>query len=353
MTATTASSANTTHRPPRIDQAWLDLHREPILEPEQPIIDPHHHLWARETQNYLAPECLADFASGHRIIGSVFVECWSGYHKDGPDHLRCVGETAFVAGMASMQTVSGHACDFVGGIVGHTDLTADAARIDVVLAAHQAAAHGRFRGIRHAVSWEPTGTIPMVRPTLPGLLVEARFQAGVAQLAKHDLVFDAWLYQSQLAELTALARAAPETRIVLNHLGGPLASGAYAGRKDEMFADWRRDMAALAECPNVVVKLGGLGMTTAGHGLHQGERPPTSETMATAFRPHVEAAIDLFGPQRCMFESNFPVDKISGSYAVLWNAFKRLAAAHTPADKDALFWRTAADVYRLNAGAAS
>ena len=181
------------------------------------------------------------------------------------------------------------------------------------------------------------GTIPMVRPTSHGLMVDARFQAGVAQLARHDLVFDAWLYQTQLPELIALARASPDTRIVLNHLGGPLAIGAYGGRRDELFASWRRDMTELAAHPNVVVKLGGLGMTTAGHGLHQGPRPPTSQAMASAYGPQIETAINLFGPQRCMFESNFPVDKISGGYAVLWNAFKRLTAGYSAAEKDAVF----------------
>lgn len=337
MTATTAATANLTHRPPSIDPAWLDLHREPILDPGQIIIDPHHHLWARATQNYLAAECSADFGSGHRIVGSVFVECWSGYRTSGPEHLRCVGETAFVAGMAGTHTVGACDCDFVGGIVSHADLTDEAGRIDEVLAAHAEAAHGRLRGIRHAVSWEGTGTIPMVRPTSQGLMVDARFQAGVAQLARHDLVFDAWLYQTQLPELIALARASPDTRIVLNHLGGPLAIGAYAGRRDELFASWRRDMTELAAHPNVVVKLGGLGMTTAGHGLHQGPRPPTSQAMASAYGPQIETAINLFGPQRCMFESNFPVDKISGGYAVLWNAFKRLTAGYSAAEKDAVF----------------
>ena len=353
MTVTSAESANVTHRPPSIDPVWLDLHRESILDPDQVIIDPHHHLWARETQTYLARDCLADFASGHRIVASVFVECWSGYRTGGPEHLRCVGETAFVGGMAGPHKVGAHDCNFVGGIVSHTDLTAGARRIDEVLAAHAEAAHGRFRGIRHAVSWEGTGTIPMVRKTPPGLLVDARFQAGVAQLARHDLVFDAWLYQTQLAELIDLAHAAPGTCIALNHLGGPLAIGAYAGRRDELFAAWRQDMKALAACQNVVVKLGGLGMTTAGFAMHQGQRPPTSEAMAAAYRPHVETAIEMFGPQRCMFESNFPVDKISGSYAVLWNAFKRLSAGYSAVDKDALFWKTAADVYRLNAGLSS
>ena len=346
MTATSAQSANATHRPPTIDQAWLDLHTEPIIDPHQAIIDPHHHLWARETQTYMTSEAVADFGSGHRVVATVFVECWSGYRTAGPVHLRCVGETEFVARVAEPVQIGRFSCDFVAGIVGHADLTSSDV-LDEVLAAHIEAANGRFRGIRHAVSFDATGTIPAVRKSAPGLLIDPVFQRGVARLAHHALSFDAWLYQPQLDELVACARAAPDTIIVLNHLGGPLTIGAYASRSDELSSDWTRSMTALAQCPNVVVKLGGLGMTTAGHGLHARQSPPTSEIMAAAYRAQVQTAIDLFGPDRCMFESNFPVDKISGSYAVLWNAFKRLAAGYSTDERDSLFRLTAARVYRL------
>ncbi len=347
MTATSPQSANQTHRPPTLDQSWLDLHSEPIIDPDQTIIDPHHHLWARETQTYMKTEAAADFGSGHRVIATVFVECWSGYRTEGPEHLRAVGETEFVIPMAGPVPAGQQTCDVAAGIVGHADLTLGDA-LDAVLVAHIDAAQGRFRGIRHAVPFDATGTIPVVRKSAPGLLVDAAFQRGVSRLAHHGLSFDAWLYQTQLDELIACARAAPDTTIVLNHLGGPLAIGAYAGRTEDLSNDWQRSMTALAACPNVVVKLGGLGMTTAGHTLHQQPSPPTSEVMANAYRRQVMTAINLFGPDRCMFESNFPVDKISGSYAVLWNAFKRLATEYSAHEKDALFRRTAARVYRLN-----
>ncbi len=346
MTADEPQTAHATHRPPTINQAWLDRHTEPIIAPDQAIIDPHHHLWARETQIYMQKEAMADFGSGHRIIASVFVECWSGYRATGPEHLRAVGETDFVACLAGLVQGAQHSCEFAAGIVGHADLTSGD-ELDDVLAAHIQAAGGRFRGIRHAVAFDASGTIPVVRKSAPGLLVDPAFQRGVAHLAKRHLCFDAWLYQTQLPELLACANAAPDTMIVLNHLGGPLAIGAYAGRVYELSRDWQRDMTALAGCPNVVVKLGGLGMTTAGHGFHARQSPPTSEEVANAYRGQVMAAIDLFGPDRCMFESNFPVDKISGSYAVLWNAFKRLASGFSAGEKDALFWGTAARVYRL------
>ena len=347
MTANSPQSANATHRPPTIDASWLDRHTEPVIEPDRVIIDPHHHLWARETQNYMQSEALADFSSGHRIVATVFVECWSGYRTTGPDHLRAVGETEFVTRLAGPVRIGQQTCNFVAGIVGHADLTSVDV-LDEVLSAHIEAGNGRFRGIRHAVQFDATGSIPVVRKSAPGLLVDPAFQRGVARLAHHGLSFDAWLYQTQLDELVACARSAPDTSIVLNHLGGPLAIAAYAGRSDELSRQWTRSLAELARCANVTVKLGGLGMATAGHGFHAQQVAPTSEAMANAFRAQVLAAIDLFGPNRCMFESNFPVDKISGSYAVLWNAFKRLASSFSADEKDALFRRTAARVYRLD-----
>jgi len=346
MTATSPQAANATHRPATVDPAWLALHGEPIIDPGQVIVDPHHHLWARETQAYMKPEAVADLASGHRVVASVFVECWSGYRDAGPEHLRAVGETEFAARQAGPVQIGQGTCEFVAGIVGHADLTSGDV-LDEVLAAHAEAAGGRFRGIRHAVQHDASGTVPVVRKAAPGLLVDPAFQRGVARLARHGLSFDAWLYQTQLDELTACARAAPDTAIVLNHLGGPLAIGAYAGRRDELTRAWTHGMSTLSRCPNVVVKLGGLGMATAGHGLHAGRMPPTSEQMANAYRAQVLAAIDLFGPERCMFESNFPVDKVSGSHAVLWNAFKRIAASFSADEKNALFARTAVRVYRL------
>ena len=349
MTVLTPAQADATHRPAAVDLDWLALRAEEIIDPGRVIIDAHHHLWDRQSQRYLTPEFLADARAGHNIAASVFVECWSQYRSEGPEHLRCVGETQFVVRAAAEADAAGTACAMAAAIVGHADLTLGE-RVDEVLAAHIEAGQGRFRGIRHAVQSEPTGTIPVVRKAAPGLLDDARFRAGARRLARHGLTFDAWLYQTQLAELTGFARALPELEIILNHLGGPLAAGFYAGDPKAHFAAWLRDMRGLSQCPNVTVKLGGLGMTTAGHGFHQRPQPPSSQEMADAFRPHVEAGIELFGAERCMFESNFPVDKISGSYAVLWNAFKRLSAQCSETEKAALFSRTAARVYRISAG---
>lgn len=331
-----------------IDETWLARHREPVLEPALPIIDPHHHLWDRDGHRYLLDELLADTGSGHNITATVFVECRSMYRESGPESLRPVGETEFVNGVAA-QSASGiygpmRACE---GIVGLADLTLGGA-VDEVLEAHIAAAPARFRGIRHAAGWDASDEVRNSHTNPPpGLLGDARFREGVARLAAHGLGFEAWLYHPQIPELTALARAHPEVSIVFDHFGGPLGIGPYAGKRDQIFATWKRDIAELATCANVVAKLGGINMAINGFGWHKRPQPPSSEELVAATGDWYRHAIDCFGPGRCMFESNFPVDKLSCSYAVLWNAFKRLAAGFSGTEKAALFHDTAARVYRL------
>ena len=328
---------------------------EDILEPDLPIVDPHHHLWHRKHHRYLLDDLLADLGtldgSGHRVIATVFVDCMAFYRADGPVALRPVGETEFANGVAAM-CASGYygevrAC---AGIVGHADLTLGAA-VAEVLAAHIAAgggSDGRFKGIRHAGGWDASPLIHNSHTKPPrGLYADARFREGFAQLAPLGLSFEAWQYHPQLAEVTALARAFPDTAIVLNHVGGPLGVGPYEGRGDENFAQWRRDMTALAGCANVTVKLGGLGMRIGPVQHFRRPLPPSSAEVAEAWRPWIDTCISLFGAERCMFESNFPVDKTSSGYAVLWNAFKRLAAGASASEKTALFSATASRVYRL------
>ena len=338
------------------NDAWLArLPAEAILEPELAIVDPHHHLWHRKHHRYLLAELLADLgaldASGHRIIATVFVDCMAFYRADGPVALRPVGETEYANGVAAM-CASGYygevrAC---AGIVGHADLSLGAA-VAEVLAAHIIAgggAGGRFKGIRHAGGWDASPLIHNSHTKPPrGLYADARFREGFAQLAPLGLSFEAWQYHPQLAEVTALARAFPDTSIILNHVGGPLGVGSYEGRGDDNFAQWQRDLAALAGCPNVTVKLGGLGMRIGPIQHFKRPVPPSSTEVAEAWRPWIEPCISLFGAERCMFESNFPVDKTSSGYAVLWNAFKRLAAGASLSEKAALFSATASRVYRL------
>jgi predicted TIM-barrel fold metal-dependent hydrolase len=333
------------------DPTWLARLREDVIEPERPICDPHHHLWDRPShgERYLLDELLADLG-GHRVVSTVFVECAAFYRADGDPALRWVGETEFAGGVAAMAASGLYGETRVcAGIVSRADLTrgADVARL---LDAHLAASPARFKGIRHASAHDPS---PQIRRSHtappPGLLGDAGFRRGFAELGRRGLSFDAWLYHPQIPELTALARAFPDVTIVLDHFGGPLGIGPYAGRRAEIFAGWKRDVDELARCQNVVAKLGGLLMAINNQGFDARATPPGSEEIAAATRDWYSHAIDRFGPTRCMFESNFPMDRVSCSYQVLWNSFKRIAAGVSEAEKDALFHDTAVRVYRLDA----
>ena len=331
------------------DAAWLAKHQEDIIDPDLPIVDPHHHLWHRDTR-YMLDAFLADIAGGHNIRATVFVQCDAMYRADGDPAFAPVGETEFVNGIAAMSASGLYGPTRVAaGIVGFADLRLGA-RVDAVLEAHLRAAGDRFRGIRSRSVWDADPTIKGSLMDFPeGLLRDPAFRAGYARLARYRLTFDAWLYHPQIPDLIDLADAFPQTTIVLDHVGAPLGIGGYAGRRDAVFALWRRHLTDLARRANTTVKLGGLGMHLFGLGLDATHRatPATSAELAEAWRPYVETCIDIFGVERCMFESNFPVDKRAASYAVLWNAFKRLTSGASAAEKAALFHDTACRVYRL------
>jgi L-fuconolactonase len=333
---------------------WLAQTIETPLEPERPICDPHHHLWdgqaGRVASRYLLDEILADVGAGHNVVATVFIECGAMFKREGPEALRPVGETEFVNGIAAMSASGLYGpARVAAGIVGTADLRLGAA-VGEVLDAQIAAGGGRFRGIRRAAAWDADPAVPAHRTQPgPGLFLRDDFRAGFAQLAPRRLTFEAWCYHRQIPDVTALARAFPATAIILNHFGGPLGIGPYAGRADEVYALWRPSITELAACPNVVVKLGGINMEMNGFGWHQRSRPPGSEELAEATRRYYELTIEKFGVERCMFESNFPVDKASCSYTVLWNSFKRLTAKYSAAEKAALFHDTACRVYRLPA----
>ena len=327
-------------------EQWLALVEEDVLEPALPICDPHHHLWDHPGSRYLLDELLADVGDGHNVVSTVFMECGSMYRADGEPAMQPVGETEFVNGVAAMSASGGYGeCRACAAIVGYADLNLGAA-VGAVLDAH-AAASGRFRGIRHAAGWDASAEVRNSH-TSPsqGMMASSEFRAGFAELGKRGMTFDAWLYHPQIPELTALARAFPEQPIVFDHFGGPLGIGPYAGKREEIFAYWKDAVAELATCRNVVAKLGGLVMPINGFGFHKNDSPPTSEELAAATRRYYLHMIDCFGPERCMFESNFPVDKASSSYRVLWNSFKRIASGFSASEKAALFHDTAVRAYR-------
>jgi L-fuconolactonase len=301
------------------------------------IVDPHHHLWVHPTNPYMAPELHADTSTVPGLTKTVFVECGSGYRSDGPEAFRPVGETEFV--------VAADPTGFVAGIVGFADLTRP--EVGDVLAAHVDAGQGRFRGIRHASAHDPSPDIreSHTKPP-PGLLAQDDFRAGFAALGAAGLSFDAWMFHPQLPELVDLCRAVPDTPVILDHLGGPLGIGPYAGRRDEVLAGWRTSMADVAACDNVVLKLGGIGMAIYGMGWHKTGGASPEQLVETWGEP-IRWCIDTFGPQRCMFESNFPVDKVSCTYADLWRAFELIVADASPGDRDDLFDGTATRAYRL------
>ena len=331
-----------------VREDWLASHQEDILDPGQLIVDPHHHLWDRPGWRYLLDEMLADIRSGHDVRATVLVQARAMHRTDGPEAMQPVGETEFANGVAAM-CASGIYGDVrvCAGIVGHANL-ALGAEVQAVLEAHIAAGGGRFRGIRHIVTWDADpDMLNPAYPTPEDMMDRADFRAGFACLAPLGLSFDAWLYFHQIPRLTALARAFPQTPIVLNHVGGVLGIGRYAARRAEVLAEWTAAMRDLATCPNVMLKLGGLGMRLPGFGLERGATAPSSMRLAQHWAPWIEGSIDIFGASRCMFESNFPVDKGGYSYAVGWNAFKRLAHGASAEEKADLFWRSAAHFYRL------
>src|SRR5260370_5330000 len=296
-------------------QDWLALRKEEVIDPARPIVDPHHHLWERGGQRYLIEDMAADIASGHNIVASVYVEARSMYRAGGPEALRPVGEVEFANGGAAMSASGGYgAAAICAGIVGHVSLLlGEAAR--PVLEAEIAASQGRFRGIRHSSAWDGDADVAGVYATRPkGLLLDPAFRKGFACLAPLGLSFDAWLFHPQIPELTNLARAFPDTRIVLDHCGGPIGIGSYANRRDEIFASWKASIREMAKCPNVVVKLGGLAMRLLGYDFHQRPMPPSSEEAAAAWRPYIETCIEAFGPERSMFQSTFPPAKGRCSY---------------------------------------
>ena len=335
------------------DNDWLALTREPTLEPELPICDPHHHFWDLRLeripyQRYLLHELVTDVHCGHNVRSTVFIEARSMYRADGPQELRPVGEVEFVQGLAAASASGLYGpCRAAAAIVGRANLNLGD-QVQPVLEALHDASPNRLRGIRHTVTWDPHPEIDNREPE--GVLATAAFRTGAQVLARMGLSLDTGVCFPQLPELAAFAQAIPELTIILNHLGGLTRVGPYANRDDEVLATWRRGIAAVAACPNVHLKLGGIGMPRLGFDWHERPRPIGSDELAQAMAPLMTYCIEQFGPDRCMFESNFPVDKVSFSHHVLFNAFKRFSTGYSPSERAALLHDTAVQAYRITDG---
>lgn len=337
---------------------------EEVIDPARPIIDTHHHLWdvkgALEGKldgrdhRYMVDEFAADAGTGHNVAASVFVECRAMYRADGPIEMRPVGEVTFIAGLAAMSESGRYGPTRVAaGIVGHADLTLGD-RVAPVLEAEILAGGSRFRGVRYMAGWSDDPTVRSnATATGPGLYRSATFHAGVHRLARLGLSFDAMVFHPQLDDVAVLAAACPDCQVVLGHCGAPLGSGRYASARDEVFAAWKLSMTRLAQLPNVAVKLGGMTIRLAAFDFRNIPRPPSSAELAEMWGPYIGTCIELFGPGRCMFESNFPVDKMGLPYRTLWNGFKRITASASEDEKQMLFSGNARRVYKLPAADAA
>ena len=324
--------------------AWINQVQEEALEPELPICDAHHHLWLDAGHTgwpYLLSDLHRDTSAGHNIKQTVFLECHAEYRQQGPEHLRSVGEVEFVAAQAEQSTGSGQA--EIAAIMGNADVSLGD-KVEEVLLAHEEAGRGRFRGVRYITAQDDHPPLAMGSSTAmdnPGYL------AGVRKVGAMGYTYDAMVYYPQLPELVEVARACPDTPIVINHLGCILGTGPYKDRREEILDFWRAAMAELAGCPNTYLKLGGIGMPMMGFRWDKQEAPPNSEALAAPWREPIQYVIDQFGANRCMFESNFPVDKRGAGYVVLWNAYKRIASDYSADEKRDLFHDTAARAYRI------
>ena len=323
-------------------QEWLDQVVEDIIEPELPILDPHHHMWPQgQGLPYTRDDLHRDADAGHNIVKTIFMECGSAYNRDAPEHLRSLGETAYIADQAFSDPKP-----LIAGIISSIDLRRDDR--DELIDAHLAASRGLFRGVRDALARASHPEAMMIPGTCPeNLYLDSSFRRGVARLGERGFTYDSWHYHHQNGEFLELARATPGTTMVLDHFGTPVGVGPYASQREEIFAQWKKDIAEIAKCPNVVAKIGGLAMPDNGFGWHTADRPATSDEFIAQQSRYYLHAIECFSPARCMLESNFPVDRLSLSYSVLWNAYKKMTAHFSASERADLFYGTAARTYSV------
>ena len=324
---------------------WLAQVTETVIDPDRIIVDPHHHLWPEPERAYSLDEFLADTSDGHNVQQTIFMECTAAYRKSGPDHLKPVGETEFVTALAERSAADPSRATIVA-IIAHADLRLP--QLDEVLDAHVEASRGLFRGIRHAGPADPNPeTLSIPGRFGPGLYANEDFRAGVARLGERGLTYDTWHFHHQNRDYMELVRAVPGTNMILDHFGTPLGVGQYAGKRDEIFETWKSDIKAISAYPNVYAKLGGLAMPDNGFGWNRRDTPPTSDEFVSAQARYYHHTIECFGPERCMFESNFPVDRQSIGYRVLWNGLKKIAARYSDDEQDMMFSGTARKVYKV------
>jgi L-fuconolactonase len=339
-----AMAATSNYLPVRAE--WLASGTEPALEPDMPIIDAHHHFYERPGWTYLLEQYLEDAKSGHNITASVFMQALTRYRRSGPEEMRPVGEIEYVSEVTA--PLQNGKPQVAKGMVGYADLRRGAA-VREVLEAELHAGDGRFRGVRHLATYDPDTTLANPLTAAPrGLLLDKTYRDGIAQLAPLGLSYDAWLFFPQLPELFDLAKTYPDTPIIINHCGGVVRIASYADHRKEVFDSWSRSMRELAQLPNVYVKVGGLGMRINGFDFERGEHPPASVELAEAWKPWMMSCIEMFGPSRCMFESNFPVDKGSYPFNNGWNAFKQMTSQMSESERASLFRNTVTSVYRLS-----
>lgn len=321
------------------------------LEPGLPIVDAHHHLFgtADDALHYRLQDLQTDLDSGHTVIGTVYVEAYqAGWRADGPEALRPVGEIEQIVGLTRTPvTCKRGTCHVAAAVVGNANLCLGD-RVEAVLEAELMAGEGRLRGVRHHAATDAGAIGRTLRhPPRPHVLSDKSFREGFARLARHKLSFDAWIFHTQLDDVVALADAFPDTPVILNHAGTVLGVANYRTQRQEELARWRCRMRALALRPNVRVKIGGMGMPVFGFGFEYAPRPPLASQLVQAWEPFIELCVEAFGTERCLFESNFPVDRQSCSYVELWNAFKLVTAAYSADERADLFYRTACQTYRL------
>ncbi len=330
--------------------AWTKQYSEPALERELPIIDPHHHVWDDDERGrYLIHELAEDVGSGHNIVATVFIEAGTMHRATGPVAMKPVGEVEFVRGVAAMSASGRYGktrlCD---AIIAHADLMLGD-NVQPVLEELIAAGGGRVRGIRHGVVWDTGNASKFGRRQVPQhQILDPVFRKGFARLQPMGLSFESWQFHPQLPDLVDLLGAFPETSVILNHVGGVLGVPPHDSNREEVFKIWRGQLQQLSKFPNLTVKVGGLGMLYTNWDFHLRAVPPSSDDLVAAWRPYIETVIELFGPERCMMESNFPVDKQSCGYGVLWNAFKKITKGCSAADKTKLYRDTAARIYRMS-----